>query len=83
MASGCPVVATNISGAEDMVRDGSEGLVIPTDSPEDLADAISRVLSDFELTKTLGRNGRDRVEAKYDWRRIGEEYVSVYEEIAQ
>jgi glycosyltransferase involved in cell wall biosynthesis len=82
MASGCPVVVTNISGAREMVRDNQEGFVIPTEAPAELADRVCRLLADFGLAKRLGRNARDRVESKYDWRQIGAEYVDVYDALA-
>ncbi|WP_324662037.1 glycosyltransferase [Haloarcula sediminis] len=78
MAAGCPVVVTDISGAREMVREGEEGFVVPIESPEPIADAVTTLLSDYDLTKQIARQARDRIEEKYDWRKIAEEYLDVY-----
>lgn len=78
MSTGCPVVISDISGAREMVRDGEEGFVVPRESPDAIVDAVSTLLSDYDLTKRVGRQARERVEEKYDWRAIGQEYVDIY-----
>ncbi|MCJ0618510.1 glycosyltransferase [Haloarcula hispanica] len=82
MSTGCPVVVTDISGAREMVRDGEEGFVVPTESPEPIADAVTTLLSDYELTKQISRQARDRVEEKYDWRKIAGEYLDLYRSLS-
>jgi glycosyltransferase involved in cell wall biosynthesis len=82
MSSGCPVVVTNVSGANEMVRDGEEGFVVPIESPEPIADAVTTLLSDYELTKHISRQARDRVEEKYDWRKIADEYLDLYRSLS-
>ncbi|WP_420182623.1 glycosyltransferase family 4 protein [Haloarcula sp. KBTZ06] len=82
MSTGCPVVVTNVSGANEMVRDGEEGFVVPTEEPEPIADAVTTLLSDYELTKQISRQARDRVEEKYDWRKIAEEYLDLYRSLS-
>jgi len=83
MSTGCPMVVTDISGAREMVRDGEEGFVVPIESPEPIADAVMTLLDDYELTKRLGRQARQRVEEKYDWRTIGQEYLDMYRTLSQ
>lgn len=78
MASGCPVVVSDIDGAREMVRDGTDGFVVPREAPEPLAERIVELLSDREMARAMGRSARDRVEAKYDWDAIGQEYVDIY-----
>jgi len=83
MAGGCPVVVTNTDGAREMVRDGKEGYVVEPERPEALAGRIIELLGDNELARDLGQGARTRVEEKYDWRDIGQQYVSVYEDVVQ
>jgi phosphatidyl-myo-inositol alpha-mannosyltransferase len=66
MAAGLPVVATDIPGYREVVRDGEEGLLVPPADPAALAAAVSRVLSDADLAGRLGEAGRRRA-ARYDW----------------
>jgi glycosyltransferase involved in cell wall biosynthesis len=82
MSTGCPMVVTDISGAREMVRDGEEGFVVPIKSPESIADAVTTLLSDYELTKQISRQARNRVEEKYDWRKIAEEYLDLYRSLS-
>ncbi len=55
---GKPVVATNISGLLEYVKDGVTGLLVPPYDVEQLADAIVRLLSDDVLRHRMGQNAR-------------------------
>lgn len=65
MAMGTPVVAANVIGISDVVENGSTGLLVPYDSPGDLAGAVLRLLSDNTLRDTLCRNARNRIRGCY------------------
>lgn len=56
MATGVPVVATDVGGVRDIVRDGETGLLVPPEDPDSLADALNRVLTDRELAEKLRSN---------------------------
>ena len=61
MVNGVPVVATNHGGPRDVVVNGETGILVsPTDSKE-LSEAISKLLGNAELRRTMGENGRRRV----------------------
>lgn len=81
MANGCPVVVSNTDGTAEMVRDGTDGYIVPPESPEPLAERIVEILSDVELAREMGRNARQQVEQKYDWQLIADQYVDVYESL--
>jgi glycosyltransferase involved in cell wall biosynthesis len=57
MASGCPVVSTNIPVVDEVVRDGWNGLLAPRDDPAALANAIRQVLENQELRSRFIANG--------------------------
>jgi phosphatidylinositol alpha-1,6-mannosyltransferase len=57
-AYGKPVVAGNVGGALDAVRDGETGLLVEPTDPLLVADAITRLLLDSELARRLGEAGR-------------------------
>lgn len=82
MATGTPPVVTDTSGAREMVRDGTDGYVVPVEDVDALADRMSRLLGDFDLAKRMGRSARQRVEETYDWRVIGDQYLDAYRELA-
>ena len=69
MAVGLPVVATNISGVGELIKDGHTGLLVPQRDPPALAEAIARLARNPELRQTLVARGRERVRHDFDLRR--------------
>ncbi|AKH97419.1 glycosyltransferase family 4 protein [Halanaeroarchaeum sulfurireducens] len=57
MASGLPVVATDIAGIPEQVEDGENGYLIPTGDSEALADRLERLVADKELRERMGARG--------------------------
>ncbi|HJQ82995.1 MAG TPA: glycosyltransferase, partial [Candidatus Binatia bacterium] len=68
MATGRPVVSCPVSGIPELVRDGETGLLVPSNDPAALADAIARLAGDEALRLRLGRQGRTLVERQHDQR---------------
>jgi len=81
MSSGCPVIASNIRGTSEMVRDGIDGLVVPTNSVSPLAAALKTVLSNPERAREMGANARQHAVTKYDWEKIGKKMIKIYDDI--
>jgi glycosyltransferase involved in cell wall biosynthesis len=65
MAMGLPIVATRVSGNEDVVADGENGLLVPPGDPEALAAAIRRLIDDPALATRMGRRSREIVESRF------------------
>jgi glycosyltransferase involved in cell wall biosynthesis len=65
LACGVPVVATDIGGASEIVRDGETGFVVPPRAPERLAAAIDTLLSDPGRAAAMGRRGAADVLARF------------------
>jgi glycosyltransferase involved in cell wall biosynthesis len=53
LALGTPVVATDVGGVAEVVRDGENGLLVPPGDPEALAGAIARLFGDEALAARL------------------------------
>lgn len=66
MAAGLPVVASEVGGIPEMVLPGETGLLVPPGDPESLAAALDRLAADPESARTMGRRGRERVEARFN-----------------
>jgi glycosyltransferase involved in cell wall biosynthesis len=61
MAMEVPVVATAVGGTPEVVTDGQDGLLVPAERPDALADAVARMLTEPGLGERLGACGRRRV----------------------
>lgn len=60
MAAGKPVVASNVGGIPDLVKNEENGLLVPPGDEEALANAVIMVLNDPEKAREMGKRGRDR-----------------------
>ncbi len=66
MASGLPVIATRIAGISELVEEGVSGHLVPPGSEQSLIEAVSALLEAPDRRDSMGRAGRDRVEAEFD-----------------
>ncbi|MFJ4789553.1 glycosyltransferase family 4 protein [Streptomyces sp. NPDC088794] len=81
MATGTPLVATTGGAIPEVAGpDGETCLAVPPGDPGALAAGLSRLLGDPELRERLGRDGRERVLARFTWARAAEETVARYRE---
>jgi glycosyltransferase involved in cell wall biosynthesis len=81
MASGRPVISTDIVGvAEDVMRFYAGRIVKPRDINA-LAQAVLEILENEELASEMGRRGRRLVEEKYNWKKIGRDMLEIYQEL--
>ena len=74
MASGLPVVATRISGSEELVIDGETGFLVPCEDAAALGNRLSVLIRDAALRQRMGRAGRQRIEETFQWRRVADAY---------
>ena len=63
MAASVPVVATNLSGIDEMVVEGVNGFIVEVDDVASLASRLAALLRDEESRQTTGRNGRAMLES--------------------
>ena len=78
MACGCPVVTSNTSSLPEVV--GDAGLMVDPRRPEELAEAMARIIEDSALRAELREKGLKRA-AEFSWRRCAEETLAVYREL--
>lgn len=83
MASGCPVIGTDVTGAAELTRDSVDGFIVPSGKPERLAEAAIDLLGDRKLATEMGENARDRVEERHDWLSIADQYADLYESVGK
>ncbi|MEM6792452.1 MAG: glycosyltransferase family 4 protein [Acidobacteriota bacterium] len=80
MASGLPVIATDIPGSRDVVENGRSGLLVPPEDPAALAGALDR-LRDPRLRRALGEAARRRAVGNYSIEREVADHESLYREV--
>jgi glycosyltransferase involved in cell wall biosynthesis len=82
-AQGCPVIATRCGGPEEIIRDGETGLLVPTEDPGALADAIRRLLNDRGFASILGRAAWEDVRVRFDPIHIAEQTLAFYRRVIE
>ena len=81
MASGTPVVASDVGGLQFTVVPEETGLLAPPQDVAGFAAAIDRILSNPEWRDKLGQAGRKRVEAKFSWDGVAHQLSALYTQI--
>jgi glycosyltransferase involved in cell wall biosynthesis len=79
MAAGKPVVATNVGGNPELVRDGVTGFSVPPQDPDAIAGGILSLLGDERRRKIFGDNGRQRVKQYFSLEAMADNYQKLYE----
>ena len=78
MAAGLPVIATKVGGIPEVIQDGKNGILVPSQDPASLANAICRVLDDSEYAGNLGQEARLTIEKNYSLKTITDAYTKLY-----
>jgi glycosyltransferase involved in cell wall biosynthesis len=82
LAAGRPIVATRIPGVDEAISDGVEGVVVASEDPVALADALERLIRDPELRRRMGAAARRRA-ARFDLPAVGKELRRALAELAE
>jgi glycosyltransferase involved in cell wall biosynthesis len=65
MACGLPCIATRVSGSEDIIVDGFNGILVEPEQPAQMAHALHRLIEETELAQRLGQEGHATVVRDY------------------
>jgi len=82
MASGKPVIVSDLPGPAGIVRDGIDGFIVPVNDSERLKKKIELLAGDNAMCNKMGKAARQKTVEKYSWRTIAKElekaFVSFY-----
>jgi phosphatidyl-myo-inositol alpha-mannosyltransferase len=78
-AAGTPVVASDIAGYRDVVRDGVDGVLVPAADPRALAEALRDLWEEPERRARMARAAAEDVE-RFAWPRVAAEVMEAYKE---
>jgi glycosyltransferase involved in cell wall biosynthesis len=81
MACGRPVVAARAGGLTEVIRDGSDGMLVAPEDSNSLAAAIRRLLLDAAERRRLGEAARSRVLSSFARRTVAAKMAALYDEI--
>lgn len=77
MASGLPVITNEVGAVAEMIGHGKEGLIARDD--REYGRYLERLIDDRTFRASLGRNARKKVMEQFNWRRIINQYIKLYE----
>lgn len=78
MACGLPCVATRVSGSEDLITHGINGLLVPPEEPAEMAQALRCIIEDTALVEQLAREARTTIVRDYQIASIVERCLHLY-----
>jgi glycosyltransferase involved in cell wall biosynthesis len=78
-----PVVATNVGGIPEIIKNGENGVLLPPSNTERLAKAISWLLAERKDRERLAKAGFETLRDRYDWSKIILEIENIYTALVQ
>jgi glycosyltransferase involved in cell wall biosynthesis len=81
MASGRPLIACDIQGNREIIRDGENGVVVPPADARALSAAILRLLSDPASAERMGRNAAVDCGDRFSEPRMIQQTIGVYDDV--
>ena len=77
LASGVPVIASNLPGVRGVFQNGKQGLVCEPNNSENLKEKINQLLNNKNLRKQMRNEARILAEEKYSWERVKKQLIDI------
>jgi len=81
MAAGCPVVSSNVGGVPELIEDGINGVLVPSQNHESLVRAISDLLKSKNKRQDMGAAARRIVEEKFNAGKMVNKVQEIYDNL--
>ncbi len=79
MATGLPVIATDVGGNADLVTHGRTGEIVPAGDPQLLADSLLRLARAPDVARQMGRAGRESATSRFSMKAMVSTYQARYD----
>jgi len=83
MSCGLPCVATRVSGSEDIISHGVNGLLVEPEDYQGIAQALLTLLNDPLLSQKYGHAARETIERHYSLEQVMDRYIELYQRITE
>lgn len=83
LAMARPVVAAEVGGIPEVIREGETGLLVPPKDPQALAQALARVMEAREERQAWGLRGRELVAAEHSLEHMADRLEAIYQEVME
>jgi glycosyltransferase involved in cell wall biosynthesis len=83
MASGKPLIGSNVGGISMQIRDGWNGFLVEPGNVKQLVEKIQYLVENEEERMKMGRSSRRLAEEKFSWEEVVEKYLKIYEEVTR
>lgn len=78
LAHGKPVIASEVGGIPDVIRDGETGILIPEKRPEAIAAAVLHTLENPDYAAQIGQAGLNDIQHRFSWKRILPKWQGIF-----
>lgn len=76
-----PLIATDVAGCREVVKNGYNGFLVPPKDAKALAEKIKILIDNEKIRNMFGKNGRDYVKQEFDIRVVVERYLELYDAV--
>ena len=81
MAAGLPIIATNVLGNKDVVKNNVNGFLFDINNPREAAEYIIKLANDLELWERFSKSSREIAEKNYSAKRMADETIDLYKKM--
>ena len=71
-----PVIATNVGGIPELMKDGETGFLIEKNNPDELFEKLSTLLNNLEKANEMGKKGKEFVKNNFNWDKICNDFLN-------
>ncbi len=83
MASGLPVISTDVDGVSELIENGRQGVLVAQGSPAEIQQALLDLSNQPSVFHEMAKNAQITVKKEFTWDSIAQKYDQIYEKVLQ